>query len=110
MMLPSLTLYPCLSFRQRLMGLHGFRPLSAREGLWIRPCCAVHTLGLSQWLDVVFLDAGDNVIHVCPSLRPNRSAWCWRARSVVELPAGFCQRHADYAVQITAQCHAIRRR
>jgi len=105
-----LTLIPCMSFRQRLLGLHGVRPLAANEGLWIRPCRAVHTLALAQSLDVVFLDAHDAVIRICANVRPNCGAWCWRASSVVELSAGFCQRHPDYAQHIAQQCRAIRRR
>jgi len=105
-----LTLYPCLKFRQRLLGLHGFAPLGENEGLWILPCHGVHTLGLKNALDVVFLDAHDQPLRVYMRLPPNRSAWCWRASSVVELAAGFCQNHADYARQIVQQCAAIRQR
>jgi len=103
-----LILFPCLTFRQRLLGVYGFPLLGADEGVWIRPCRAVHTLGLTQALDVVFLDAHDQILRVCAPLRPNRSAWCWRAQSVVELAAGFCQRHQDYAWQIAQRCSAIR--
>jgi len=105
-----LILYPCATFGQRLLGLHGVKPLGADEGLWIVPCAAVHTLGLAQALDVVFLDALDRPVRVCTQLRPNRAAWCWRAHSAVELSAGFCVRHPDVAVQIARQCRAIRQR
>jgi len=105
-----LTLHLCGTFRQRLLGLHGFKPLGADEGLWIVPCAAVHTLGLAQPLDVVFLDARDQPARVCEQLRPNRAVWCRQAHSVVELSAGFCQRNADYAAHIAQQCRAIRQR
>jgi len=105
-----LILYPCTTFRQRLLGLHGVKPLGADEGLWIVPCAAVHTLGLTRVLDVVFLDARAHIIHVCAHLRPNRVAWCWRAHSVVELSAGFCARQPDFAVHIARQCCLIRQR
>jgi len=105
-----LTLHPCRTFRQRLLGLHGFRSLDADEGLWIVPCAAVHTLGLTQPLDVVFLDVQDQPVRICAPLRPNRAAWCWRAHSVVELSAGCCQRNPDYAAQIAQQCRVIRQR
>jgi len=104
----ELTLYPCWTFRQRLFGVHGFGTLAENQGLWIFPCRAVHTLGLAQVLDVVFLDAGDRPLRVCAGLAPNRSAWCWRAISVVELPAGFCQCHADYVAQIVHACRTLR--
>jgi len=104
----DLSLYPCWTFRQRLLGVYGVGALAEHQGLWIFPCRAVHTLGLAQALDVVFLDGDDRPLRVCARLRPNRSAWCWRAASVVELPAGFCQRHADYAAQITYACCALR--
>jgi len=96
------------TFWARAKGLLGVRHLDAGQALWLAPCRAVHTCGMRMAIDVVFLDAHDQILRVCAPLRPNRSAWCWRAHSVVELAAGFCQRHADYAEQIVRQCGVIR--
>lgn len=103
-----LTLHPLLSFRQRLLGVHGIGPLGADQGVWIHPCAAIHTLCMPCPLDVMFLDTRDQPLRVCHALPPNRWAWCWQAQSVVELPAGYCRRHPDAMDQITAQIAGIR--
>jgi len=106
----SLTLHACVTWRERLLGVYRIGTLGTQEGVWLWPCRAVHTLGVRQMLDVVFLDSADHIVRVQPQLPPNRCAWHGRARSVVELAAGFCQRHSDYADQITAQIRNIRTR
>ncbi|MBP6018826.1 MAG: DUF192 domain-containing protein [Burkholderiaceae bacterium] len=96
----ALVLMPATSFWQRLAGLHAYSALSATSGLWISPCRAIHTLGLNYAIDVLYLDAQQNIIRRLDALAPNRLSLCWPARSVVELPAGFCARHPDYPDQV----------
>ncbi len=60
------------------------------------PCKAIHTLGLPAPIDVVFLDKQLNELKRVDSVRPNRVIGCWGAKAVIELPAGYCQRHTDY--------------
>jgi len=63
------------------------------RGLWIAPCQGVHTVGMSFPIDVAYLDSERRVIHVCHSLAPFRVARLkFRARSVIELPAGTLAR------------------
>lgn len=92
------------------MGLLAGQRLGDSEGLWINPCMAVHTIGMRFPIDVVFLDRHQAVIRVVANLPPYRFAICWRASSVVELPANYCARHKNYAAAITrAICLAERR-
>lgn len=73
----------------RLRGLLGTRALPAGDGLWIRPCRQVHMFGMSYPIDVVFLDASNNVVAVTEDLRPWQiSPLVKTAASVIELPAG----------------------
>ena len=59
------------------------------RGLWLEPCQAIHTIGMSFAIDVVYLDSTSHVIHTCQALQPCRlAAFKFRARSVLELPAG----------------------
>lgn len=58
--------------------------------LLLRPCRAVHTLGLRDPIDVVFLGAQNRILRCVPRLAPNRVAIHWQACAVVELPAGYC--------------------
>ena len=75
----------------RMKGLLGqtAEDFATGKGLWIIPSQGVHTIGMKFPIDVVYLDSQYQVIHVCHELHPFRiAAVKFRARSVVELPAG----------------------
>jgi len=73
----------------RMKGLLGKRSLPSGEGLWIKPCNSVHTIGMKFPIDVVFLDKENRVVGLAKTLRPNRiSRFYSSASSVIELPAG----------------------
>lgn len=95
-----LTLVLARSFYQRLVGLHGCTSLVEHMGLWIAPCRAVHTFGLSYPIDLLYLDLHGQIIKRVDTLLPNRWSGCWSAASVVELPAGYCNRYPDYAAKL----------
>jgi len=90
------------TFFKRLLGLHAGRPPAPDEALLIQPCNAVHTFFLRYAIDVVFLDTSGAQLRCIHRLPPR----CWAAqrgaRSVIELPAGYCKRHPDYLVHIHA--------
>jgi hypothetical protein len=74
-----------------MRGLLGRKPdeFNSGKGLWIIPSQGIHTVGMSFPIDVVYLDSQRRVIHTCHKLAPFRiGALKWRARSVIELPAG----------------------
>jgi uncharacterized protein len=77
------------SFLARARGLLGRSALAPGAGMVIRPCNAVHTVGMAFGIDVLHLDAESRVLRVVANLRP------WRlgpvvpgSRVVVELPGG----------------------
>jgi uncharacterized protein len=73
----------------RARGLLARPPLAAGEGLLLRPCKAVHMLGMRFPLDVAFLDPNGAVIALYRELRPGaRTRWHRRALGALELPAG----------------------
>jgi hypothetical protein len=77
------------TFVGRAVGLLGRRELATGAAMWIRPCRSIHTLGMRFAIDAVFLDRRLEVVRVCRGVRPWRVVpLVWRARSVVELPAG----------------------
>jgi hypothetical protein len=76
----------------RNRGLLRHDRLDEGEGLWIVPCEAVHTFWMKFAIDAVFLDKKKRVTKVVANLRPSRLAMSWRARSVLELPAGMAAR------------------
>ena len=58
------------TFRLRLLGLM-FRPgLEPGEGLWLEPCCQVHTHFMRFPLDLLFLDAEGRVLPRAGVLSP----------------------------------------
>ncbi len=82
------------SFWQRFRGLLGRPPLAPGQGLRIRPCRQVHTLGMAYPLDVVHLDREGRVIRIEEALPPGRVGALVRGGdSVLELPVGFCRAH-----------------
>jgi uncharacterized membrane protein (UPF0127 family) len=77
------------SFLARGRGLMGRPGLAAGEGLLIDPCASVHSFFMRFPIDVVFADKAHRVVGLTEAMPPNRPyAGAWRARYVVELPAG----------------------
>ena len=73
----------------RLKGLLGRDRLEPGEGLLLRPCRAIHMLGMRMALDIAFLDSAGRVVAVYPSLEPGgRTRWHGNAREALELPPG----------------------
>ncbi|NYT61212.1 DUF192 domain-containing protein [Alcaligenaceae bacterium] len=103
-------MYTAHGFWTRLRGLHAWRFLPCGTGLHLSPCNAIHTFGLAYAIDVVFLDAAFIEIKRVDGIQPNRAAFCWKAASVVELPAGYCAAHPDYAREIRLALFAGLRR
>jgi uncharacterized membrane protein (UPF0127 family) len=83
----SLTVTAADTHLSRLRGLLGRMRLRRDEGIWVAPSQGVHTIGIVFSIDVIYLDAHNQVIHLIEHLRPFRMAPLRvRARSVLELP------------------------
>ena len=81
------------SFFSRLIGFLGRRSLEEDEGLWIRPCRSIHTVGMRFPIDVVFLDAKNRVVKTVSGLAPFRICRGGRkAKSVLEVSVGTIER------------------
>ena len=73
----------------RLRGLIGSSPLAPGEGLLIVPCKAIHTHFMRFPIDVLYVDAGKEVVGIGHALPPWRFGRPYRpSRFVLELPAG----------------------
>ena len=71
----------------RLVGLLGTDELGSESGLVLEPCNSVHMFGMRYSIDVLFLDAGGQVLHIAEGLRPWRMTKVVRgARVAIELP------------------------
>ncbi len=86
-------LRPAHTHWTRLRGLLGTRRLEPGQGLWLRPCRQVHTIGMRYPIDVAFLDAEYRVVRAISGLSPGRvSPRVADATSVLELPPGTIAR------------------
>jgi uncharacterized membrane protein (UPF0127 family) len=76
----------------RLRGLMGRKELPGDEGLLLTPAWSVHTSFMQFPIDVVYLESDLTVLGMREGMKPWRMS-AWRgARSVLELPAGTCER------------------
>ena len=80
------------SFVTRLRGLTASRALPRGRGMLFPDSRSVHTHFMRFPIDVVFLDAENRIVSIVDRLRPWRGAASRRARSVLELAAGECER------------------
>lgn len=71
---------------ERRTGLLGTDGLDG--ALWIDRCSSVHTFGMRYPLDLAFVDRSGRVVSATSMPRSRLGAPRFRARSVVELPAG----------------------
>ncbi len=78
--------------QKRRTGLLKHASLELGEGLWIAPCEAVHTMFMKFPIDVLFLDRKRRILKIRGSMKLWRMAICFRAHSVLELPAGTTDR------------------
>ena len=76
------------SSAKRNKGLLGRECLAPGEGLWIRPCEAVHTFCMRFPIDLVYLDRKNRIRKLVSALPPWRLSACLFAHSILELPSG----------------------
>jgi uncharacterized protein len=76
----------------RMKGLLGRSGLDENEGILLRPASSIHMFFMRFAIDAVFLDRELRVLKIASQLRPWRMASKRGARSVLELPAGRCER------------------
>jgi len=88
----TLRVYKATGLMQRLRGLLFRRRLKSHEAMWLCDTWAVHTFGMRYPLDLVFLCSRNRVLKIVHNVAPARVSICRRARSVIELNAGYCAR------------------
>ncbi|MBI1922555.1 MAG: DUF192 domain-containing protein [Geobacter sp.] len=77
------------SILDRMKGLLGKQTMGAGEGVWLKPCMGIHTIGMKFPIDAVFLDKENTVVAINRNLQPNHMTTLhFDASSVLELPAG----------------------
>jgi len=82
------------TFLAKVFGLLGKRTIAPTHALWLTPCSGIHTFGMRCSIGVFFIDKKGAVVKTIARLKPNRIAFCWQARSVVET-AAFANQQTD---------------
>lgn len=81
------------SYFSRMKGLLGTEKLETGEGLVIERCNAIHTFFMRMKIDVIFVDRDGQVVRYFAEAPTYRLFWGgWKARAVLELPAGTIRR------------------
>ena len=76
------------SFLVRLIGLMGVKKLEKGQGMLLRKCTQIHTVGMNIPLDVVVLSSDDCILGLHEYLKPWRLGPKIRGTAhVLELPA-----------------------
>jgi uncharacterized membrane protein (UPF0127 family) len=73
---------------ERMQGLLFRDPLKEDEGLLIKPCSSIHTIGMQYDIDVVFLRKDLTIKKIYRHVKPWRYAMSFGANMVLELIAG----------------------
>lgn len=93
------------SYFSRMKGLLGKEKLEDGEGLVIEQCDAIHTFFMKIVIDVIFIDRSGCVVRQFAQAPAFRIYWGgWKARSVIELPAGTIHRTGTQQGDLL-ECH-----
>jgi len=78
------------SILTRVIGLLLDKQLAQGDGLWIKPCNSIHSIGMKFVFDAIFLDQDLKVVHLMSGMKAwKASKMVWSAKSVLELPDGL---------------------
>lgn len=69
---------------ERMRGLLGRNELTDSEGLLIKPCSSIHTIGMSYPIDVIFITRDWIISKIVHNIGHFRMAWCRQSHMVLE--------------------------
>lgn len=88
---PLLFAHEAISFWQRFRGVKAFPELGPTDALIINPCSSIHTFGLKDPLDVLFIGVRGEILKV-QTVKPRSVSFCFDAALVIEMSAGTIER------------------
>ncbi|MFY9739600.1 MAG: DUF192 domain-containing protein [Candidatus Cybelea sp.] len=81
------------SLWRRFTGFLAYGEIRPDRGLWFGNCSAIHTVGMRERIDAIFLAKDNRVMRIDYSVAPYRLAvMCAGARAVIELGAAPAER------------------
>lgn len=87
-----LKIFEADTFFLRAFGLLFRKLLQQGEALHLKPCNAVHTIGMRYSIDLVFFDHDSTIIEICNDVGRFRVRRSPAAHSVLEMRAGEASR------------------
>ena len=75
------------NFLLRLIGLMFRKDMAQDEALIFYKASSIHTCFMRFAIDIVFLDKNNQIIRICPVLKPWRFVICSNSYITIELPA-----------------------
>lgn len=88
---PLLYAHEASTFTDRLLGVHKRPRIGPTDALIIRPCKAIHTMGLEYPIDVMFLDRRGIILKL-ERVLPGNVSFCLWGRVAVEMCSGTVNR------------------
>lgn len=79
------------TYFSRLIGLIGKKQMDKNEGLLLKKCKSIHTIGMRYNLDLVFMDKTGKVLKCVEGIKPFRAASAKGAYYALELNQGVIQ-------------------
>ena len=78
-------------FWERFRGLMFAQSIPDNYGLHIKPCNQIHMMNMKFPLDIIYLSADGEIVHIDENMRPWKiGKTIKKAASVVEVNAGTC--------------------
>ncbi|KUO66570.1 MAG: hypothetical protein APF84_17235 [Gracilibacter sp. BRH_c7a] len=79
-------------FTTRLKGLLGSSPLSSFQGLLIKPCKQVHTIGMRYSISIWYVDQKLRIVRIIDDLEPFKiSPYVGDSHLIIEFPSKWAE-------------------
>lgn len=89
------------SYFTRLKGLLGKSNIKDDEGLIIKPCNSVHTIGMNFSIDIAFVDKNNIIIHIIKDMVPGKlSSIVRKSFYVIEAKGGSFEGKVNIGDQV----------
>lgn len=80
------------NFMTRLKGLIGSKTLSSFQGLLIKPCKQVHTIGMSYPISIWYIDKKLEIVKIIDDLGPYKiSPYVQNSHLIIEFPCKWAE-------------------
>jgi uncharacterized membrane protein (UPF0127 family) len=89
---------------RRLTGLLPYGKIGSHQGMWFDNCWTIHTIGMRDSIDVLFLTKNHCILKILYAVSPQRPVvLCAGAKVVVELGAASEQRDLRIGDRLTLE-------